>query len=212
MKQKLDAIRKADKRLPLGLKIAISIALLLLGVGLGVLQKYLDSTAVNELPAFLQTLDITNFFGRFAIWIFLGVVISIYCESPFRACLNCFLFFAGMVAAYYIYCKFVLGFLPTGYMLIWLGAGVGSVIPAFLCWYAKGEGIVALIISGIILGVLFSQAFLFIHGFGVTHLPEVVVFVLALFVLRRKPKEFLIEIGIALLVAVVYQLFVPVWG
>ena len=190
MKKKLDSIRKVGKKHSFGFKIVVSVALLLLGVGIGVFQKY----------------------GRFAIWIFLGTVISIYSESPFRAGLNTFLFFIGMVSAYYIYCKFVLGFLPASYMLIWICVSFASAVLAFVCWYARGEGIVALTISGIILGVLFSQAFLFIRGFGLTHIPEVVIFILALVVLRRKPKQFILEIGISILTAVVYQIFIPYWG
>ena len=212
MKKKLDSIRKVGKKHSFGFKIVVSVALLLLGVGIGVFQKYLDGIAVNELPGFFQSLDITNFFGSFAIWIFLGTVISIYSESPFRAGLNTFLFFIGMVSAYYIYCKFVLGFLPASYMLIWICVSFASAVLAFVCWYARGEGIVALTISGIILGVLFSQAFLFIRGFGLTHIPEVVIFILALVVLRRKPKQFILEIGISILTAVVYQIFIPYWG
>ncbi len=34
------------------------------GFALGVLQKWLDSGAVNELPIILQRIDIGNYFGR----------------------------------------------------------------------------------------------------------------------------------------------------
>ena len=71
---------------------------------------------------------------------------------------------------------------------------------------------VAVMISSVILGVVFSQAFLITQGFYMTHVLEVVMWMLALLILRRKPKDFMILMIASLVVAYVYQLFVPYWG
>ena len=120
MKQYLEKIRKPNSKFSLRVKIFVSIALILSGFALGVFQKWLDSLAVNELPYILQAVDVTNFFGRPAVWIFIGTVIAVYASSPLRAGINCFLFFISMVSGYYLYCHFVLSFLPKSYMLIWI--------------------------------------------------------------------------------------------
>ena len=82
----------------------------------------------------------------------------------------------------------------------------------YICWYAKGEGIVAIIIAAGVTGVLFAQAFLFVRGFGFTHILEIITWICALFVLRRKWKETLIVFALSLVVSFVYQLVIPYWG
>ena len=76
IKSFLTRIRESDKSTPRHIQILVSIGIAMAGFALGVLQKWLDSGAVNELPVILQRIDIGNYFGRFAIWILLGTVIS----------------------------------------------------------------------------------------------------------------------------------------
>ena len=208
----LTRIRKPDKSTPRHIQIFISIGIALAGIAIGVLQKWLDSCAVNELPLLFQRLDIGNYFGRFAIWILLGTVISVHAKTPIRAAINTFLFFICMVAGYYVYCNYVLGFLPRAYMMVWVIFSLVSPILAFICWYAKGEGIIAVLISACIIGVLFSQAFLITQGFYVTHLTEVITWLIGVILLIRKPKETVQELAISLPIAFVYQLLIPYWG
>lgn len=117
-----------------------------------------------------------------------------------------------MLAGYYLYCNFVLGFLPLSYMIIWIIISIISIFIAFICWYSKGNGIVAVIISSGIIGVLFSQAFLITQGFYVTHILEVITWIVALIILRREPKEFVLQMGLSFVVSIIYQLIIPYWG
>lgn len=210
MIKQLKEIREPKENTSTKAKVLISISIALSGFLLGIFQKYIDG--VVEMPHIFQSLDIVNYFGRFAVWMLLGTSISVYASTPIRASINTFLFFISMVSAYYLYCNFVSGFLPTSYMMIWVVLSFVSPLIAYICWYAKGKGIAAIAISAVILGVIFSQAFLITQGFYVTHILEVLTWIGALIVLRRKPKEFAIEVGGSLLVAIVYQLFVPYWG
>lgn len=212
MIQRLQAIREPKPCGSLKQQIGVSAAIAAAGFLLGIVQKHLDVGAVNELPRIFQLLDIGNYFGRFAIWLFLGTVLSVYAGTPRRAAVNTFVFFLSMVTGYYLYCHFIAGFLPMSYMMIWVALSFVSPLLAYLCWFAKGKGAIAIAISAGILGVIFSQAFLITQGFYVTHVPEVVTWIGALIVLRRKPREFAIEVGASLVVAVLYQLFVPYWG
>lgn len=210
--RRLDRVRARDARPPRRAQLAASAGLLASGVLLGLLQKWLDGLASNELPLLLQRLDITNYFGRLAIWVMLATAISVYASSPERAAINTPLFFIGMVSAYYLYSCYVLGFLPRSYMLVWIALAVLSPLPAYACWYAKGTGPLSIIISAGILGVLFSQAFLLMGGLRVTHLLEVITWACAVMLLRREPGELALELGLSLVFASLYQLFIPYWG
>ena len=167
-------IRKPSKRVPISRQIVITSGITLLGFFLGVLQKWIDGTGGNNLPLILQQLDIGNYFGRLAIWILLATAISVYSESPLRAAINTFFFFISMLAGYYLYCNYILGFLPRTYMMMWIVISFASIFMAYICWYAKGDGIIAIIISSVIMGVLLAQAFNFTQGFYMYHLLEVI--------------------------------------
>ena len=206
MRTFLEKIRKPQKNQSTLTMVLITLGIVLGGFLLGVLQKWIDGSASNVLPDILNQLDIGNYFGRLAIWILLATIISVYAKTPLRAAINTFLFFIGMLTGYYLYCNYVLGFLPRTYMMIWVVISIASFFLAFVCWYAKGQGTVAIIISSVILGVLFSQAIL------ITHLLEVITWIIGVIVLYRKPKEFAIEMGLSLVVAFLYQLIIPYWG
>jgi hypothetical protein len=142
------------------------------------MQKWLDGIPSNALPLSIQRVDITNSFGRLAIWILLATIISVYAYTPIRASINTFVFLISMVAGYYLYCNFVLGFLPITYMFVWIVIAAVSAVLAFVCWYAKGNGIIAIAISAIIIGVLFSQAISITQGFYVTHILEPITWII----------------------------------
>lgn len=214
MKSFLEKIRKPRTDIPLNKQIAETIGIILFGLVLGVLQKWIDGAAANALPVVMQQLDIGNYFGRLAIWILLATIISVYAKSPLRAAINTFFFFISMLAGYYLYCNYILGFLPKTYMMIWSAISFATFFMAYICWYAKGEGIIAIFISSMIMGVLLAQAFhlSITQGFYMYHFLEVLTWIMSVILLRRKPKEYAMEIGLSVVIAFVYQLIMPYWG
>ena len=214
IKTYFEQIRKPSKKLSYKRQIVITLGVILLGFLLGTLQKWIDGTGGSNLPLILQQLDIGNYFGRLAIWILLGSIISVYSESPVRAGINTFVFFISMLAGYYLYCNFVLGFLPRAYMMMWLLFVFASFFMAYFCWYAKGEGIIAILISSVIIGVLLAQAInlSITQGVYVYHSLEVVTWLIGVILLRRTLKEYTIEIVLSVVIAFVYQLVMPHWG
>ena len=214
MKSFLEKIRKPRTDIPLNKQIAETIGIILFGLVLGVLQKWIDGTAANALPVVMQQLDIGNYFGRLAIWILLVTIISVYAKSPLRAAINTFFLFISMLAGYYLYCNYILGFLPKTYMMIWIVISFATFFMAYVCWYAKGKGIIAIFISSLIMGVLLAQAFhlSITQGFYMYHFLEVLTWIMSVILLRRKPKEYAMEIGLSVVIAFVYQLIMPYWG
>ena len=209
-----EQIRKPSKNVSFKRQIFITLGVILLGFLLGIFQKWIDGTGGNNLPLILQQLDIGNYFGRLAIWILLGTIISVYSKSPLRAAINTFIFFISMLAGYYLYCNYVLGFLPRNYMMMWMVIAFASFFMAYICWYAKGNGTIAIIISSVIVGILLAQAFNLniSQGFYVYHSLEVLTWLIGVILLKRTSKEYAIEIGLSVVIAYIYQLVMPHWG
>lgn len=212
MKLFFEKVRTPKKDMSLKIQIMVTIGIIVFGFALGVFQKWMDGSANNLLPLLLQQLDIRNYFGRLAIWILLATVISVYSKSPLRASINTFSFFISMLMGYYLYCNYVLGFLPKTYMMIWVVIAFATFFIAYICWYAKGKGIIAIIISSTIIGVLFAQAFNLTQGFYIYDLMEVITWITSIIILYRNPKELAAELGLSVVIAFLYQLVMPHFG
>lgn len=196
-------------------KILHSIAVLFFGIVLGTVSKFLDTTPSNELPFIIERLDVRNFLGRFAVWILIAVYISIYSNSSIRAAVNVFTFFLGMVTSYYLYSKFIAGFFPRSYAMIWFGLTAISPLLAFVCWYAKGKSKISLAISSLIIAVLFNMTFSYgwIY-FGIYSSLELIVFICGLIILRRSTiKETIVTTAIGVIAAMILNMILPFyWG
>ncbi len=211
----LNRIRCANKQMPMSKKILHSIAVLFFGIVLGTVSKFLDTTPSNELPFIIERLDVRNFLGRFAIWILIAVCISIYSNSSIRAAVNVFTFFLGMVTSYYLYSKFIAGFFPRSYAMIWFGLTAISPLLAFVCWYAKGKSKISLAISSLIIAVLFNMTFAYgwIY-FDIYSSLELIVFICGLVILRRSTiKETIVTTAIGVIAAMILNMILPFyWG
>ena len=115
MKAFLDGIRTPKKGGSFTKQFLITVAILAFGFALGVLQKWMDEFAGSVFPPILLQLDLGNFFGRLGIWIVLGTALSVYAPSPLGASLRTAGFFLSMVAGYYLYCNYGLGFIADRY-------------------------------------------------------------------------------------------------
>lgn len=211
MNKFLNKIRSIENEIPITRKIINTILILCFGIVLGTFAKFLDTTASNTLPFIFEYLDISNFLGRFAIWLLIALYIAIYSHSSIRASLNVLVFFIGMVSSYYLYSYFVAGFFPKNYAMIWLGFTAISSLLAFVCWYAKGKSKISFILSVIIIAILFN--FTFIYGwiyFDVYSILEVIVFGGALIALKRNTfRETTYMILSAVVIAVILNMLVP---
>lgn len=205
----LERIRKKRKT-ALSRQIISTILILLLGIALGSISKFLDSTASNALPPILEYLEVRNFLGRFSIWMLLGLCIAVYSPSPIRAAVNVFAFFSGMVVSYYAYSKWIAGFFPQSYALIWVGFTAILPLLAWVCWYAKGKGKIPLGISAVIIAALFNTSF--VYGwlyFNMRSILELITFLCSVAVLKQKStKDTAIMIGIGVAVAFLTHLIV----
>ena len=215
IRTRLDNIRKKDKSDKVLILIAVSLLICLFGFGMGVFAKFLDYRQAF-LPGILgyidSALDLHNFLGAFAPWLFLALCIAVYSKTPLRAGINVFLFFAGMVSGYYLYCNFVAGFFPESYAMIWVFLTVVSPFFAYICWYMPGNGWLSVILSGAALSFFINSAFAYGMFYISVRSPLYLVpLAAAAFVLRRHNiKEEAAVIVTAMAVAVLFSLFSPI--
>lgn len=209
----LDKIRTPEKTNSIKTRIFAATVIFVLGICLGTFSKFLDYRQA-ELPALIQAidqaLDFHNFLGGFAPWIIIAICISVYSHTAVRAAVNVFLFFIGMVASYYIYGNFVAGFFPKNYAMIWIGFTIISPILAFMCWYAKGKGVIAFILSAGIISVLMNTAFAYgIFYISIRSWLNVAMLILGIVILNRTLKETIMMIGVGAILAILLETIIP---
>lgn len=180
------------------------------GFVLGILSKWLDDTPSNGLPDLLQSMDLRNFFSRIAVWLFLAVGIAIYSYTPFSAACNVFVFFTGMLISYYGYSHFISGFFPKAYAFIWVCLTLISPFLGYICWYAKGKGKIAIILSAAILAVIWNATF----SFGLVYIEpisflEMIIFGMTIWILRRSWQETKLLLPIFFLFVLVIKINMP---
>ena len=187
---------------------------LVFGFCLGMFSKYLDC-AQADLPGLLgvldETLDLHNFLGGCSPWVLLASCIAVYSPGPWQAAARVLVFFLGMLAGYYGYGYFVGGFFPRSYALIWMVFTAASPFLAYLCWYAKGKGFPAVVLSAGVLAVLICTAFSWgVFYLSVTRWLNVLMLGLGVLVFRRTARQTLAMLVLAALIAVLLEAVLPV--
>lgn len=212
MKKWLDNIRKPDYNIKLTNKIINSIFILLLGILLGIISKWLDNMAINDTiwwQHILGVLDLRNIFSEFGIWIFIAVTISIFSKTPLRASLNVFLFFLGMTTSYHLYTIIFSGFNPKSYMIIWYTFTIISPILAYISWYSKSNNKISLIIQTIILTVIIILSFgIGMWYFDFRSIIDTLIFIGTMAVLYINPKKSIYSLIGALIFSFILKLVI----
>ncbi len=111
--------------------------LFVLGIISGVLSKIFD----------IYTIYLGTVFSEITVWLLFGVLISIYSTTKKKAMLNVFLFFIGMLFAYYTVAELTNSVYGLVFIKFWVGIALISPVPAYFCWMAKGKGAIGTIIS-----------------------------------------------------------------
>lgn len=133
-------------------KILNLISMFLIGLLLGIISRLLD----------IYTQNLGNIFSQMAIWILLGVLISIYSDSKKKAMINIFPFCIGMLITYYFVAFITKGVYSNAFIIGWTIFAFCSLIFAYFTWMTKEKGIFSKIISiGIIMASILSSIILF---------------------------------------------------
>lgn len=210
MKNFLDKIRTPDKTLKTSKKIINTILIFLLGIVLGIFSKWLDNLSINDAiwwQHIFGIVDLRNVFSYVGIWMFLAITISVFSRTPLRASLNVFLFFVGMTVSYHLYTIMFSGFNPKSYMMIWYGITAITPILAFICWYAKGNNKISIMISSGILAVMLIESFsIGLWYFYFKSVIDTLLFLGTMTVLYTKPKNSIYSLLFAIVLTLIYSL------
>ena len=210
MKNFLDKIRTPDKTLKTSKKIISTILIFLLGIVLGIFSKWLDNLSINDAiwwQHIFGIVDLRNVFSYVGIWMFLAITISVFSRTPLRASFNVFLFFVGMTVSYHLYTIMFSGFNPKSYMMIWYGITAITPILAFICWYAKGNNKISIMISSGILAVMLIESFsIGLWYFYFKSVIDTLLFLGTMTVLYTKPKNSIYSLLFAIVLTLIYSL------
>lgn len=193
MRNFLNSIRTPDTNMSIGNKIINTILIFLIGIVLGIFSKWLDNLSIDDTiwwQYIIGILDLCNIFSMFGIWILIATTISVFSKTPLRASINVFLFFVGMTVSYHLYTIYFSGFNPKSYMIIWYIITLITPLLAFICWYARGNGKISLIIcSGILAVMLISSFSIGMWYFDFKSVIDTILFIGIIVVLYTSPKK-----------------------
>lgn len=205
MKDFLNNIRKQENNDSFNRKIINTLSILLLGITLGFISKWLDSRTFNN--TILNYLDLGNFLSNMAIWLFMALVISIYSKSPKRASINAFFFFLGMTSIYHLYTILLNGFNPKNYMMIWYGFTLISPILAYISWYTKSNSKYSIIINSIVILVMLVSCFnIGMWYFDWKGILYTITFIGSLFIIYKDIKIISISFIIGLILSFIIRI------
>jgi len=112
-------------------------SMFLIGLILGFISRMLD----------IYTQNLGNILSQMAIWILLGVLISIYSKTKKSAMKNILPFCLGMLITYYFVAFISKGVYSNIFIIGWTIFAFCSPILAYLAWMTKEKGVFPKIIS-----------------------------------------------------------------
>lgn len=115
-----------------------------------------------------------------------------------------------MVTSYYLYSNYVAGFFPKSYAMIWVGFTLISPILAFFCWYAKGDGWFAILISAGILGFMINSTLSYgMWYINIRSFLHLIMLFLGIIILHKSIKETVYIIALAIPITVLLDILIP---
>lgn len=206
----LENIRKEEHNDNITRKILYSLCILIIGIILGTLSKWLDNLSINNeiwWHNIIERLDLNNFFSNMAIWIFIALAISVYSHSPKRASINVFLFLLGITLSYHLYTILYSGFNPKSYMMLWYGITLISPLLAYITWYAKSNSNYSIIINSIIIFVMLTSCFSIGKWyFDLKNILYTLTFIASLIVIYKNIRITSISFIIGLLLSFIFHI------
>ena len=152
------------------------IVMLLLGLVAGVLTRLAD----------IYTQVLCSVFSELSVWILIGVVIVIFCDSRKRACLDVFLFCVGMLITYYIVAEYTGGVWGMDFVCGWAVFTLLTPVFAWFTWIAKGSSVWGKLISAGIIAVTLASSMILFDG---PRFYDIIIAIILAYLLFKKKKS-----------------------
>lgn len=127
----------------------------IIGIVLGIIAKLIDVPYVtSKFPVF------DDIMGRFGIWVWAAAIISILSKTALFAAVRSFVFFIGMLSAYYGYTILFLNFFPKSQMVLWISIAIITPFCGFMLWQIHREHNYVNFISSLPFMIFFTEWYL----------------------------------------------------
>ena len=127
----------------------------IIGIVLGIIAKFTDGRDfLYYFPVFADIM------GRFGIWVWAAALIAICSKKPLLAAIRSFVFFIGMLLAYYGYTVLFLHFFPKSQMILWGVIAMVTPFCGFLIWHIRKESHYANFIASLPFTIFFTEWYL----------------------------------------------------
>ncbi len=181
-----------------------ALAAALLGIIMGLFAKALDNAPiVGEIG--------TNL----GIWVFTAALLAAYSPARRAAAVRVFLFFIGMLAAYYLHSRLVEGFFPMRYAFVWGVFALLSPVCAVIAWIGRGQGWVAAIAAALPAALLFAEGYPALYIGSMPLWFDILAAMLLLVYLPPTWKQRLLSAAFSIALAVIFSkigLISLLWG
>ena len=121
------------------------------------------------------------------IWVFVSALLAVYSPEAFRAALHVFIYFAGVIAAYFAHDIWLGGAVSGRTMVYWLiFAAVGALI-GFIDWHTYSKEWLGAACTAVPVSLLIAEAYPIYKGFSVPLAFDIVCAV-ALYIIMAPGK------------------------
>lgn len=182
--------------------------LFLLGIGLGILSKFLDELPRGTLPFFLDILEVDRFLSRMPVWLVSALAITLFSKSPVKGAINVFLFYSSMISSYYWYSATFLGIFPYHKVRYWTILTLISPLIAYFCWYARKNNWFGNFLSIGIIATLFFYTFIKNMPFlDASSILDIITFILCLILIKRSFSKMIYLLFLGVLFSFAFSFF-----
>lgn len=130
-----------------------------IGVFLGILAKLVDVPSVTCRFSIFDDIMV-----RFGIWVFVAAFLAVHSKSPLFAALRSFIFFVGMLSAYYGYTILYLKFFPRSQIILWSSIAVITPFCGFFIWQIHKNSWYAYLTASLPLVLFFTEWYITAEG------------------------------------------------
>lgn len=146
----------------------------IIGIVLGITAKLVDVPYITgDFPIF------DDIMGRFGIWVWAAALIAIRGKTPLLAAGRSFVFFIGMLSAYYGYTVLVLKFFPGPQMILWGGIAMLTPFCGFLIWHIHEDKFYADLIASLPFVLFFTEWYLTVLTVGAYSVKDKLLLLIA---------------------------------
>lgn len=187
-------------------KVIRIVLFFIFGIFSGFLAKYVDTIPSNGTIGSLINI-ISNISSRIGIWVFIATIIAAWSRTPKAGAIHVFVFFVGMLLAYYIYSMKLFTFFPTYYFIRWGLIALLSPLAAYVVWFSRGSSWIAVLCAALPIGLLASEGYNFLYTFSPVSGFDLIAAIILFFILPKSKYQYLKVLVFTIFISILLRKF-----